>query len=70
MNTPNGFHCAASNAYRETESSVFLLQVLEKIEVPETGDESNIALWITLTLLSFAGLTVITMNGRRSKITR
>ena len=46
---------------------MFLLQELEKIEVPETGDESNIALWTALAILSFAGLTIITMNGRRSK---
>ena len=64
------YYCVASNAYGDTESPVFLLQVLEKIEVPETGDESNIALWTALAILSFAGLTIITMNGRRSKITR
>ena len=64
------YYCVASNAYGNAESPVFLLQVLEKIEVPETGDESNIALWTALAILSFAGLTIITMNGRRSKITR
>ena len=64
------YYCVASNAYGNAESPVFLLQVLEKIEVPETGDESNIALWAALAILSFAGLTIITMNGRRSKITR
>ena len=64
------YYCVASNAYGNAESPVFLLQVLEKIEVPETGDESNIALWTALMLLSIAGLTIITMNGRRSKITR
>ena len=64
------YYCVASNAYGDTESPVFLLQVLEKIEVPETGDESNIALWTALMFLSIAGLTIITMNGRRRKITR
>jgi len=60
-------YCVASNVYGDAESPVFLLQALEKIEVSETGDQSNIALWIALAIMSFAGLTVITMNGRRSK---
>src|SRR5699024_10384730 len=50
------YYCAAMNAYGEMHSPIFTLNVQESVEVPPTGDSSQMGLWFGLALLSFAGL--------------
>lgn len=40
-------------------SHIFTLEVLEKIELPETGDSSTPLLWLTMSMLSLLGIVLL-----------
>ena len=61
------YYCAAMNAYGEMHSPIFTLNVQESVEVPPTGDSSQIGLWFGLALLSFAGLAACATLWRRKR---
>lgn len=50
------YYCVAANADGTANSPIFTLNVQESVEVPPTGDSSQMGLWLGLALLSFAGL--------------
>ena len=68
----NGFtyYCVVSNENGDSQSPFFTLKVPEKMDIPQTGDNSNITLWFALMLLSIAGLAIIMKANRRDSITR
>ena len=61
------YYCAAMNAYGEMHSPIFTLNVQESVEVPPTGDSSQMGLWFGLALLSFAGLAACATLWRRKR---
>ena len=65
------YYCEATNAFGTTSSPVFTLRVTAEPEpVPETGDGSDPALWLTLALLSLCGLGALTFGRRRGAARR
>ncbi|MBQ6951957.1 MAG: immunoglobulin domain-containing protein [Clostridia bacterium] len=68
----NGFtyYCVVSNENGDSQSPFFTLKVPEKMDIPQTGDNSNITLWFALMFLSIAGLAIIMKANRRDSITR
>ena len=63
------YYCEATNAFGTTSSPVFTLRVTAE-PVPETGDGSDPALWLTLALLSLCGLGALTFGRRRGAARR
>ena len=63
----NGFTywCEVSNAYGESKSPVFTLKVQEEVDVPQTGDEAQLGLWLALMALSLGGLTWVAVDRKR-----
>ena len=65
------YYCEAANAFGTTSSPVFTLRVTAEPEpVPETGDGSDPALWLTLALASLCGLGALTFGRRRGAARR
>ena len=65
------YYCEATNAFGTTSSPVFTLRVTAEPEpVPETGDGSDPALWLTLALASLCGLGALTFGRRRGAARR
>ena len=65
------YYCEATNAFGTTSSPVFTLRVTAEPEpVPETGDGSDPALWLTLALVSLCGLGALTFGRRRGAARR
>ena len=77
------YYCEATNAFGTTSSPVFTLRVTAEPEptpgtdgdgnsepVPETGDGSRPALWLTLALVSLCGLGALTFGRRRGAARR
>ena len=65
------YYCEAANAFGTTSSPVFTLRVTAEPEpVPETGDGSDPALWLTLALVSLCGLGALTFGRRRGAARR
>ena len=48
-------------------SPIFTLNVQESVDVPATGDSSQMGLWLGLVLLSFAGLAAGATLWRRNR---
>ena len=63
----NGFTycCEVSNAYGASKSPVFTLKVQEEVDVPQTGDEAQLGLWLALMALSLGGLTWVAVDRKR-----
>ena len=49
------------------ESPVFTLEVLKKIDVPQTGDATTPGLWLMLSLMSFTGLVMLIRNRQKER---
>ena len=77
------YYCEATNTFGTTSSPVFTLRVTAEPEptpgtdgdgnsepVPETGDGSRPALWLTLALVSLCGLGALTFDRRRGAARR
>ena len=65
------YYCEATNTFGTTSSPVFTLRVTAEPEpVPETGDGSDPALWLTLALVSLCGLGALTFGRRRGAARR
>ena len=77
------YYCEATNTFGTTSSPVFTLRVTAEPEptpgtdgdgnsepVPETGDGSRPALWLTLALVSLCGLGALTFGRRRGAARR
>lgn len=56
------YYCLVTNLYGETKSPVFTLSVLEPAALPQTGDNSRLALW--LALLGMAGAAMFMLRKR------
>ncbi len=68
VNTDNDgftYYCQVSNAYGESKSPVFTLKVKAKVDVPQTGDEAQLGLWLALMVLSLGGMAAMVMNCKR-----
>ncbi|MBP3453964.1 MAG: hypothetical protein J6M20_09675 [Clostridia bacterium] len=68
VNTDNDgftYYCQVSNAYGESKSPVFTLKVKAKVDVPQTGDEVQLGLWLALMVLSLGGMAAMVMNCKR-----
>lgn len=61
------YYCVAANADGTARSPIFTLNVQESVEVPPTGDSSQMGLWLGLALLSFAGLAAGATLWRRKR---
>lgn len=61
------YYCVAANADGTARSPIFTLNVQESVEVPPTGDSSQMGLWLGLALLSFAGLAACATLWRRKR---
>lgn len=61
------YYCVAANADGTARSPIFTLNVQESVEVPPTGDSSQMSLWLGLALLSFAGLAACATLWRRKR---
>ena len=62
------YYCVVTNAYGTATSPIFTLDVLEFVDVPTTGDSSQVGLWLGLAMLSFAGLAACAALWRRKRI--
>ena len=60
------YYCVASNATGSVQSPIFTLNVIAKVVIPETGDNSHIGTWFVLMLFSIAGFVVL--NSKRQTI--
>ena len=58
-------HHHSSHAYGESKSPVFTLKVKAKVDVPQTGDEAQLGLWLALMVLSLGGMAAMVMNCKR-----
>ena len=68
VNTDNDgftYYCQVSNAYGESKSPVFTLKVKTEVDVPQTGDEAQLGLWLALMVLSLGGMADVVMNCKR-----
>ena len=58
------YYCVAGNADGETRSPVFTLRVMAQPALPQTGDDSSLALWMALALLSVS--TLLALRKRKA----
>lgn len=61
------YYCVVTNAYGTATSPIFTLDVLEFVDVPTTGDSSQVGLWLGVATLSFAGLAACAALWRRKR---
>ena len=67
-NDGNRYKCiVAGESGKTVESYTFTLVVLEKVEVPETGDSASIGLWMTMCIFSFMGMLSLVVGGKKRK---
>jgi len=61
------YYCKVSNATGSVDGPVITLQVIKPITPPQTGDNFNLPLWISLCVLCAGALVIFTMNTRKQR---